>query len=393
MLVAITMDGNHLSLVEHSLSKTELLEQRKNEKFYCPACHNEVVLKLGDIHIWHFAHKKTEACAAQLEGETTYHITGKKLLYNWLKAQGLEVYLEPYIREIQQRPDILLKVHDKIYPIEFQCAKIPQQLFHKRTKEYRKLNYEPIWIVGEKQLKRITSNMFQIASFQWLFSYDSNKLQAPQIFSFCPNQNSFIILHQLISITSTRSIATPTILPLTSTTFNSLLKIPNDHPSLEKWELAKINWRTYRVKISRSEKYLQKILYTRGIPLWLFPCEAGFPVRYHHFIEAPLFVWQTWLLDCFILHKSIGKSFHLSAVIRAFRTLCDKGIFRIRPLPLQKQGGEREAIRKYLLFLCKLGILSTENSTVFTIIKLIDLPKTLETALEQDRLIAQRLMW
>lgn len=55
MLVANTSDGKRLSLGE-KWGKSDLIGIRSKEKFHCPECSQEVVMKLGSKKIWHFAH-------------------------------------------------------------------------------------------------------------------------------------------------------------------------------------------------------------------------------------------------------------------------------------------------------------------------------------------------
>ncbi|MCT8140391.1 hypothetical protein H1D32_23445 [Anaerobacillus sp. CMMVII] len=109
MLVAQNEEGKFLSLSSLNLQKEELLELRQRKKFFCPVCYEEVIIKLGTKQAWHFAHKRKLSCIDEMEGETTYHIEGKKLLFNWLKNQELDVELEPYLKEVKQRPDLLVR--------------------------------------------------------------------------------------------------------------------------------------------------------------------------------------------------------------------------------------------------------------------------------------------
>lgn len=50
---------------------------RKNSKFYCIGCGNELIARLGKIKVHHFAHKKIVICS----GETYLHLLGKQLFF------------------------------------------------------------------------------------------------------------------------------------------------------------------------------------------------------------------------------------------------------------------------------------------------------------------------
>ena len=51
-------------------------ESEENELYTCLACGNELITRLGNVKINHFAHKQTINCS----GETYLHNLGKKVL-------------------------------------------------------------------------------------------------------------------------------------------------------------------------------------------------------------------------------------------------------------------------------------------------------------------------
>src|SRR5699024_9228468 len=128
----------------------------RKEKFYCPQCLERVMIRAGPKTIPHFAHHRHSNCPSH-KGESEYHETGKLILFQWLKQQQLHVQLEAFLPGIKQIPDILVTINNKRIAIEFQCSKIRVSDIIQRNKGYEKLKIIPIWILGEKLLKRINS--------------------------------------------------------------------------------------------------------------------------------------------------------------------------------------------------------------------------------------------
>ncbi|WNF35736.1 competence protein CoiA family protein [Bacillaceae bacterium IKA-2] len=386
MLVAVTEAGKYFSLGNRCLELEKLRQLRKTEHYYCPACKQEVILKLGTKQAWHFAHKPHHSCSDEAEGETSYHIEGKKLLYEWLRKQGLEVSLEPYLKEVKQRPDLLLKISNNIYAIEFQCAKIAPEIFLKRTHSYQAHHYTPIWILGGNQLKRIKGNFFQLNSFHWLFASEpSSEKTSLQLITFCPKNNTFILLRNMIAISANRAFCTPKFSKLANSSFKSLFQTNKQQYPSEVLLQIKANWRRPRIRLSQAELYLQKIYYQKSTPISLYPAEAGFPTVFSEFIETPSFIWQSWLLEIFIATKSTGEKFHVNLVTRALQSLIHKGIFQLRSIPLQYSGSLFLTIQNYLFFLAKLKILTTNDGQLFIKNAEIRKPRNVEEGLMKDK--------
>ncbi len=105
-------------------------------------------LKVGDIKIPHFAHEKDTACSANFaEGESKEHLQGKQQLYLFLQKRTGHVELEPFLRMLSQRPDLLVMTTSNTTPIEFQCSTIPVAEIESRSNGYRSMGMKPIWIL------------------------------------------------------------------------------------------------------------------------------------------------------------------------------------------------------------------------------------------------------
>lgn len=66
----------------------------KEQKYYCPSCHEPVILRQGHYYMAHFAHLK-QACGAFSEGETSEHLRGKQLLATFLGRLERKLNLKP----------------------------------------------------------------------------------------------------------------------------------------------------------------------------------------------------------------------------------------------------------------------------------------------------------
>ncbi len=139
MLQAVNQSGELVPLWK--LNRDQIKQMRK-EKFFCPACHERLMIKAGTKNTPHFAHHRKSNCS--LSGEGSYHENGKKDIYLWLHARGYQVTLEHYFPNIKQRADISLEVKKKKIAIEYQCAPISIQEICRRTAGYRSIGVIPI---------------------------------------------------------------------------------------------------------------------------------------------------------------------------------------------------------------------------------------------------------
>lgn len=136
----------------YALTKAaELVSARdasKDRTYYCPQCHQRVILKCGRYNAPHFAHA-SRACGIYSEGETAEHLRGKKLLARFFKASGAKVRFEAYLSGLAQRPDLLIQFQDHSYlALEYQCAPLELRRLRQRVQGYRKVDLPQLWILG-----------------------------------------------------------------------------------------------------------------------------------------------------------------------------------------------------------------------------------------------------
>lgn len=147
LLVALTKH-QELFQLHSKMTQQDLQQLKRTDQFFCPQCKEPLLLKVGSIKTPHFAHLKHSSCDSLFsEGESANHILGKHQLFALFTKLQLPVTLEPYLSQIQQRPDLLVTKENKQYAIEFQCSKISAPLFESRTNGYITTDIHPIWIL------------------------------------------------------------------------------------------------------------------------------------------------------------------------------------------------------------------------------------------------------
>ncbi len=152
-------------------------------------------MKLGLQKAPHFAHKQNKCRSIDIEPESAYHLEGKRQLYVWLKTQQASPLLEPYIKKINQRPDIMAKIKRHMLAVEYQCANLAPDVFQKRTEGFKQEGIIPQWIVGNSRLKRTAPSFYQLSAFHWQFI---NASPYRELICYCPETRSFRRLSHII---------------------------------------------------------------------------------------------------------------------------------------------------------------------------------------------------
>ncbi|KPN13272.1 competence protein [Bacillus australimaris] len=304
---AAIMDNGKLIRITHHLSKRRLEHVRTTCKFYCPECREEVQLKLGEHRVYHFAHKQLTACPLAA-GETVYHQAGKEALMNWLKRLGYKPALEQYISKIHQRPDVAVSTGEVRYAIEFQCANISRQELRKRTEGLREAELFPIWVIGANRLKRKSAQLFSFSSIHWGILRESQKRR---LIFFCPIQNRFIHLDQILAFQPTKICAEMTVRsPSAYRELPALLSQPPSKRQVnEQWLKCIQHFRMRPPRIlSNESKRLRDIFYEHHQTAFPFlPTELFIPLQEAYIFTSPVYVWQGYLYDWMIRKKGSGR--------------------------------------------------------------------------------------
>lgn len=149
----------------------------RQQPYFCPFCHNVVILKRGKTMISHYAHKSSMPRICH-HGETQLHYRAKLFIAQSLMQQGYLVEIEPYIADIQQIPDLIV---NHTHAIELQFSAIPITQVINRTKGLQQAGLQVNWIVNDPQTKhrKLQLNHFQSAFIhpleRQLYTYESTQ--------------------------------------------------------------------------------------------------------------------------------------------------------------------------------------------------------------------------
>lgn len=383
MLCALNEKGEMISLVK----KTDI--QKREQNFFCPVCHKRVILKAGSSRRWHFAHYYDTNCGTT-ESESEYHLKGKEWLYEWLIDQGFRAELETYFPEIKQRADLYV-TSPMNTPIEFQCSTIRDDLFFTRTLNYMILNKKPLWILGGNRLERLGTYTFKLNRMEWMaLNETSFTPNEPFLLYFCPKTDLFALITKIIPYSTTKIIGDLQFFPRKQLKYISLFKdkhlYKQNNIHIKQWLQMKTNWRVYPYRRRTTAfRYVSRMLQSLNKDIPLFPREAGLPSHYLFWIETPPHLWQSWLLIQCIMPLSNEHTIHFREVYAQFKRLVEMRVFTIRTLPLIEKSHYSFAIMNYLVLLCKIGILTRVGKSTFKKNTQIQIPNTLDTALQMDK--------
>ncbi|MBT2695769.1 competence protein CoiA family protein [Bacillus sp. ISL-55] len=383
LLVANKSDGKRLSLGER-WEKSELIAIRSRDKFHCPECGEEVVMKLGSKKIWHFSHLVGGSCQYEYDRESEYHLSGKLQLFNWLKKQGINAELEHFDQQMKQKPDIAFELKNQKYAIEFQCSVIPAEIFEKRTKTYLQNGVIPIWVAAETLVKRKKNYVASINNFLYLFTRQTR--HSWNIPAFCPISGQFINLNGAIPITSKRSITNLIVNSLKQYSAEELVNpIEKSFPFLKTWqaENQKLKSRYLTSPGSWQNPFLKE-LYRNHLSLLTLPSEIGLPVRSSPYIETPPLIWQTFLFLDVFRHYQKGDIIMYAKIREAFDRRLRRKEIKLRTLPVAEERDHRYALAEYVFLLTKITYLEKINSGTVRVLREISIPDSIDEQIHEE---------
>ncbi|QKY68613.1 competence protein CoiA [Lentibacillus sp. CBA3610] len=320
MLQAKTEYGNLVTLA--SCTRKEISAWKKKTQFFCPACHEPVIAKAGPKTIPHFAHSRRRNCPSQEGGEGTYHEKGKLLLYQWLRHQKLDVQLEAYLPEINQRPDILIKLKNKTLAIEYQCARIPPEQIISRNAGYVSQGIVPIWILGGNRLDRRNRYKLKIDYFQLHLIHQFSSDFPLTLYYFCPDSLQFISFQNIYFASLQQAAGKLTVKKLSDMIFTDLFYVSflNQKQLAQIWKQEK---RFFRMKPSRQvygrDLAWKQWLYINQAHRETLPAIVHLPVSAQYKMKTPPWDWQSRLCLEIIHPLAIDKTFSLQQCIHLLR--------------------------------------------------------------------------
>jgi len=325
ILTAKKCDGSIIILLPN-MKKEQLREWRKTASFMCPQCEDLVHLKVGEIIIPHFAHKKNASCSASFsEGESKEHLEGKQQLYEFLRGIGKDVVLEPYFKSLAQRPDLLVTDDIGQVPIEFQCSTIPVNQIELRTSGYKSAGMRPIWLLRTpSKLKTLPQGVgiFHFSRFER--SFFTHPIPVGLVFlTYDPQFERFHYFSNLLHVTGKQYIGTHRILPISKQIFPFARPKTPTEKELEQYVHSYLSMRNKflrsRILVNRrgiNDPFLRGCYELRitpnQLPLWI-----GVPVSFMGSFLENACEWQLALL--FFMHKRHLKTSNLTeGAIRNF---------------------------------------------------------------------------
>lgn len=152
----------------------------KGQNYFCPVCETPVILKMGSIKVSHFSHHHILLCNRYLyKRESPLHLKLKHDLYLQLNKH-YNVAMEYYLERIEQIPDVLV---ENTLAVEIQLSRISPDLITARSKGYYKLGMSVIWLLDDKEIKRVDDllylNHFQLSTMTngMIFTLDTATLK------------------------------------------------------------------------------------------------------------------------------------------------------------------------------------------------------------------------
>lgn len=348
VFVAELKSGKLISILHTSKKVISTIE--KEGPFYCPSCKQELILKKGEKKTPHFAHKTT--CLIKPEGETESHLHGKKTLFEWLQKQGLNPRLESYLPEINQRPDLLFHWNGRQTVIEFQCSVIPTKEMQKRTSNYLKHGYFPIWIIHDSLVNK-SSYVFHLNDFisQFIYYWKSK----PVILSFHQQKNEFVTYSNFIPFSTNRAICIEHRYDFNQSLDMLVQPQPLRIDFFPYWIAISEKWilRQSLFPDARKNKFLQ-FLYQRKLHPTSLPWEVGIPLPDTVHIETPPVEWQFYLWYFFLYTRKTGSVIHKDELPLFIRHKLNQYI-RFRALSIYTEKEKFQPFINYFSFLTSLG--------------------------------------
>lgn len=118
-------------------------DAKKGSKYYCPACHNEMIMRCGDIVSHHFSHKANKLCDPWYKEEMSdWH----RKLQSMFPLDCQEVVVWNKCHSELHFADVMFTYNEMTYVMEFQHSPITHKEFISRSSFYLGLGYKLIWI-------------------------------------------------------------------------------------------------------------------------------------------------------------------------------------------------------------------------------------------------------
>ncbi|MCM3110451.1 competence protein CoiA [Lederbergia lenta] len=384
MLTALNELGDIISLAE-SYEEKALMRMRSNKSFYCPQCMEPLIIKAGNIRVTHFSHKKNSMCTTSFsDPESEQHLKGKKDLQYFFSNKGLETHLEYYLKDLRQRPDLLVAYKTNKYAIEFQCSVISRKILTNRTSGYISEGIKTIWIYGGLPYHKRYGSIYELTDFHFSLAMVRNNIGL-SILSYYPKNKTLYILGGIIPITTRKVYATLYSLKLKNLTLPFNIRSKPNNISSAIWLKEKYQWIANKVRFGTLQNDLfLKAVYTAGENPFLLPTICGIPTKHmENFYSHPC-EWQFYIYQDCILKLKVGQKISLKYVNQRVRNRINHGNILIRTFPMQTNTNWETTVEQFFISLTELEYFLKIGEDLFELLKQIPVPKTQEKIAELE---------
>ncbi|ERJ11560.1 competence protein CoiA [Haloplasma contractile] len=266
---------------------------KTSQRYNCPYCNHEVIIRAGDKYRKHFSHKNADHC--NYERESIRHYEGKLTLYRWLINQTKEVDVEYYLKAINRIADLYVRMSGKKYVIELQCSQVKPDVILKRTADYNRLGIDVIWIIYKEHVK--------FKKNRKLTEFEIACMKHDQIVYM--SETSIFIYRAVMNSSSNTFNGMWIKRHLNDLIIDNLLD-RNDVTNTMNWVEVKQTWRLkdclYFIKYNRM---YANFVYNNGFQPSLFPVEIGIPIKEQYLIKMNPFVWQSYIYIYIFIFEQI----------------------------------------------------------------------------------------
>lgn len=397
-------------------SKEQLKRMSKNTELICPECDERLIYCHGKIKTPYFRHMMNSDCSLELLGETEEHRQGKLLLYRLAEKLFPKSYidLEYKLLETNQRADVIAIHPDGNRTVfEMQCSNIPPDVWEQRCLLYKSIDIEHIWVAGAKLVSFIEYdeenklNQYKLRNLAREFlTLDENlvfldvktnkfhiirKSLLARKFSdnaYIDSRLSEVILEDIFILNSL----------LTTNRIERRIfkqreaeeqKRVNEEKALKKREeelkkqqeefkrrqleyknfsrkylsfvdIANVQTSRDKMMTSKEQWLFNKLVVKHGYNNNTFPGIFYSLVNNINLIKTPPQLWQLWLYDSFIysLQEANYNKIHVPKIFKRFKSMIDKGIFRVEFSKDRENMHYSFAIWDYIERLSEIGILT-----------------------------------
>ena len=324
MLVAMT-EQQQLFHLTSKFPLDELQRLKKQQSFFCPQCKEQLLLKAGQIKIPHFAHQKNSECDSLFsEGESASHLLGKQQLFHQFSNLQLRPILEPYLPQLQQRPDLLITFKDRQYAIEFQCSPIAHPSFQQRTSGYLRAGITPIWILHTPEKFKspgIVKVSINQTNAQFMQQYKTQKF----LITYDVKSKTFYYISNLIHLHKLQYYAVVKPLALKQQRFPLLVpeKVtkPQFHLLLKNFSIFREQYIRPRLLLSKkgvNDQFFRSI-YELRLTMTDLPIFLGIPVCNTHAFNQFCIEWQVRFFHFMDCHTLTAKTMNENAIPYFFK--------------------------------------------------------------------------